>query len=513
MPLPDNGVSQTWPPAQHHGVLSDLNEWAAWYSGDTHRLGNVYSSRNDRPSERRLAYSTVADRMRFWARRGDEVNTSRLRLHVPVASDIATTSADLLFGEEPTLRIREAAADNAPTETTVAQDRLLEIADLVGLPNLLLEGAEVCAALGGVYLKPGWDTDVADHPLLDVVHGDAAVPDWRGDRLAAVTFWRVLLRDNNTVFRLLERHEPGVVLTGLYVGNETHLGTRVPLDRHPESADLNEEVALPAELGLGNNLMVRYVPNVRPNRKRRHLPIGRADYAGVESLMDALDEAYTSWMRDIRLGQARIVVSEDALQRRGRGQGAMFDADQEVFTALNLDPTTKASSTPITPVQFEIRTQQHLDTCADLFERIVTSSGYSPQTFGLHIGGQAESGTALRVREGKTLKTRGRKARFWVPAIETVLETMLAIDSVVLGHRDHGVYRPSVDEADVIVNNPVEVAQSLSMFRTAQAMSIETAVRMAQPDLDDTELAAEVARIKEEQGAAAVVDPTGGLLG
>lgn len=507
MPLPSGDIA--WPPGGSRGPLADLREWAAWYSGDTEQLTSVYGSRGEVSATRRQAGGYQGLRSRFWGRRGENTPGARQRIHVPIASDIAATSADLLFGEEPRIRIREATAERPDAEAVAAQDRLIEIADLVGLSNVLLEGAEICSAIGGVYLKPGWNEELAPFPLLDVIHGDAAVGEFIGDLLQAVTFWKVLLRDNSTVYRLLERHENGRILNGLYVGNETSLGTKVDLNRHPESAELDEEIVIPEAVLRGRATMVQYVPNVRPNRHHRHLPIGRADYSGCEQLMDSLDETYTSWMRDIRLGQARIVVSEDALTRRGRGEGAQFDYDQEVFTALNMDPSTKASG-PITPVQFDIRTEQHMSTVTHLLEQIVTMSGYSPQTFGLHIEGRAESGTALRVREGKTLKTRGRKARYWMPAVESTLETMLAIDSVILGN-PHGIYRPSVDVADVAVANPIEVAQSVSMFRSAQAMSMETGIRLAQPDLDDAGVNAEVARILDE--TTAVGDPTGGFLG
>lgn len=489
-------------------MLSDLREWSAWYSGDPTKLASVYGTLAETTASQKVYGSpTAGTRMRFWGRRGESVPQSRQRLHVPVASDIASTSADLLFGEEPSLRIPEAMGANAPADAKQAQDRLGEIADNIGLTNLLLEGAEVSAALGGVYLRPGWDQEVADHPLLDVIHADAALPSFRGRSLAAVTFHRVVMVDGNNIWRHLEVHEPGWIYHGLYIGTPDSLGTRVPLQRHTDTETLPQEVRLPESLSQG--LIVRYVPNVLPNRKYRDRPIGRADFAGQEGLMDSLDEAYTSWMRDIRLGQARIIVSEEALDRRGRGQGASFDADREVFTTLSMDPQTKANGQPITPVQFTIRTQEHADTCLHLFEKIVTMSGYSPQTFGVNIQGQAESGTALRIREGKTLKTRGRKARYWVPAIEQVLETMLAIDREVLGHTDHGVFRPSVDEAEVIVNNPVEVAQTVSMLRQARAASVETAVRMAQPDLDDEAVVAEVARIQDED--TLTTEPTGGL--
>ena len=48
----------------------------------------------------------------------------------------------------------------------------------------------MCAALGGVYLRVVWDTDVDDKPWLDLVPPDAAIPEFRYDRLVSVTFWR-----------------------------------------------------------------------------------------------------------------------------------------------------------------------------------------------------------------------------------------------------------------------------------------------------------------------------------
>ncbi len=47
---------------------------------------------------------------------------------------------------------------------------------------------------------------------------------------------------------------------------------------------------------------------------------------------------------------------------------------------------------------------------------------------------------------------------------------------------------------------PQEQAQTLTMLRAADAVSVETAVRMAQPDLDDEKLAEEVERIREDSG-------------
>src|SRR5690606_16963019 len=121
---------------------------------------------------------------------------------------------------------------------------------------------------------------------------------------------------------------------------------------------LQEVVQLPA--GMEGTLAIRYVPNARPNRAFRAHPIGtylgRSDYAGAEGLMDALDEAYTAWHRDIRLGKARGIVPEEWLERVD-GTGVLkFDEDKEFFVGLSADPQTQ-----IQPQMFQpaIRYQEH----------------------------------------------------------------------------------------------------------------------------------------------------------
>ena len=54
------------------------------------------------------------------------------------------------------------------------------------------------------------------------------------------------------------------------------------------------------------------------------------------------------------------------------------------------------------------------------------------------------------------------------------------------------------------------LAATLTALRNAQATSIETRVRMAQPGLDADAVQAEVERIKAEEGI--VTDPTGGFV-
>lgn len=495
MPLPSGG-KVAWPPESAQPAYAAYREWDAWYSGDAERLARVYGGRRQ-PSAGKQPW------WRFWSRQGSTGSAAppRTQLHVPLAGDVAATSANLLFAEAPTIQVAEAHAEQASADARAAQDRLTALVAETGLLNRWLEAAETAAALGGVYLKPAWDREVADGPLVSVVQADAAVPEFRLGMLSAATLWRVVEDDGRTVWRHLERHEPGVILHGLYRGGPSELGEPVSLATHPVTAEFEPVVTLPFDtLGL------RYVPNTRPYRRQRGSPLGQSDYAGAEGLLDALDETWTSWMRDIRLGKARILVPEEYLTRSGTGAAGAFgfDVDQEVFAPLEMPPD-QAGGSQITLSQFVIRTDEHARTAAELVDRIVTTAGYSPQTFGLRIEGRAESGTALRLRERKSFITQQKKRRYWQAPLADTLEMLLRIDAAVFGRRVVP-FRPRVELADSITPDPAETAATVELLYRAQAVSAETRVRMAHPDWPREEVAAEVQRILDEQGLA-VPDP------
>lgn len=551
MPLPESTLSTPWPPPDIAPYVRDQKTWAAWWSGDVHQLTKQHTPQQG-----------TSLRRTFWSRRGTGPDATRAtaQLHATLAADIASTSADLLFGEPPTLLIPDVGLARAyerraagmggegsevnltpwpdsglsTADAIAAQDRLDTLSGDLGLVNKLLEAAEVCAATGGVYLRPLWDMTAADHPLLTSIDADRAVPDFRYGQLVAVTFHEEVHREGGdnarngkeVVWRHLERHEPGVILHGLYAGTDDTLGAQVPLTDHPTTAALEPLIEVPAEVTGGRpGIMPQFVPNVLPNRKHRRYPIGRSDFAGCESFLDSLDETWTSWMRDIRLGAARLLVPDEFLQpvgarqtterqfagyARSGGPGAAmgFDLDSELFTGLNIADLEKLTD-PIKSVQFDIRVEQHEKTAVALTEHIISTAGYSPQTFGMHIEGRAESGTALRIREGKTWRTQGRKQRYWAPNLSSVGETLLALDRVVF-RRSTPIARPAVGWQE-LADDPTGTAAWVNTLATAQAASIETRVRLAQPGLDDDQIAQEVQRIKAESGAV-LPDPAPGLM-
>ena len=509
------GGKMPWPPTRFNPVHLSQREWSAWWSGSPDDLIRAYSRDNGGNSPVARAWSATTGetglpagmgrnraglfgtvRRWFWGNITPE-GERRTNYHVPLAGDLASTSANLLFAQPPSLKYGD----------TATQDYLSGLVD-DGTHSKLMESAETCAALGGVYLRVVWDTDIDDKPWIDLVPADCAVPEFRYGRLTAVTFWSVVRDEGKTVIRHLEKHIPSqnAILHGVYQGNQKELGQPMSL------ADFEETAPYASVLTEGNAIRfpdmpkdastVVYIPNMRPNRIWRELgpqaaPLGRSDFSGVEGLMDALDESYSSWMRDVRLGKARLIVPQSMLQSLGRGQGAILDTEREVFVPVGgLVTGEGAVKDQILPQQFDIRWQAHQGTCNELIEKIIMLAGYSGQTMGLQ-GDIAQTATEVVARERKSMTTRGKKINYWRPAFADIIYGLMAVDNVVFSNPIAPV-RPDVEWPDAVLPDQLELAQTVAAMRGAEAASVETAVSTLHPDWSPEDVALEVQRIYEE---------------
>jgi A118 family predicted phage portal protein len=481
MALPENGAA--WPPPEWAAYYDRIAVDDAWYSGDRQRLARIYGRETKTP------------RRRLWSRRSTAHRPGRdTRLHVPLAGDIAQTSADMLFADMPQVVVEDART----------QARLDQILDAGHVQQMLLSAAEQCAALSGVYLRATWDRDLFDRPLLTAVQPDNAIPEFRFGMLAAVNFWRELTGSTTqVVWRHVERHEPGRIVHALYQGSGDNIGRRVPLTEHPDTVALAGSIESDGEsttTGI-RQLTACYVPNMTPNRLHRGSPIGRSDYAApIYDQLDGLDEVWTSWMRDIRLARARLIVPDGYLRSNGPGKGASFDEDAEVYAQLNMPPTENGG---ITLSQFDIRVEEHQRTAEALTRQAAQSAGYAARSFGLdQDGGQARTATEVDSDDDKSMITRRKKAGHWKQGLADILLALLDLDAV---HFRTGVTpeRPRVEFSDGVAESPMDVAQTLDLLNRAQAVSTATRVKILHPDWDDKEVAAEAAAILRETGTAA----------
>lgn len=381
-----------------------------------------------------------------------------------------------------------------------------------GFLNVLLEAAETCAAMSGVFLKLDIEPDLVRIPIVSIITPLQAIPYfWRG-RLWKVLFFRTVKEtDSGAIWRLFEcrKRENGklVIEYKLYKGTDDRVGREVDMRSIDETADLGLEPVTYAIDGLA----CVYIPNMRPNRFMPGSPLGINDYSGAITLMDSLDFAWTSWMRDIEMGMAQILVDEELIERPQGGiitqdspsSAARFNKFQRAFLKLNMSSWRMGGENvkPIEPVQFDIRVDEHLKTCESLFLQIVSLSGYSPQTFGVvEYGRQTDSGTALRIRERKSLLTREKKSRYWQPALWDLFWQMQQLDIVSNLSSSYQIQEVGIELQDSVVSDEREQSETLRNLDQAKAISTWQKIKRLHPDWDDKDIEEEVDRILEDQG-------------
>lgn len=449
---------------------------AAVYSGD----------------HRELAATGTTDS--FWRRAG------KAKIHVPIAADIASTSADLLFSEVPRFSCFDEKKEDNEADKQIRLDTIIAGNDLA---SKLHEAAESAAALGDVFLKVNYDKALYPFPVISVAQADEALPEYRGGVLQCVHFFTTIrIEEKTRVFwRVYEKYTPGKIEMAIYKGAFALLGERQQ-DAAVEELGYTPLVTTP----VPRMLLAAHVPNMKPNRFFRAQDMGRSDFEGLRDMLDALDETFSSWLRDIRLAKSRLIVPAEYLRRdpsdlfRDGEYKFEFDEDVETLVALDFD-TDKTGTQAITPSQFAIRASEHSATAETLIRNIISLAGYSPQTFGLDIQGLAQSGTALHIREKKSFNTRGKKENYWKSPLEKLMTAVLHLDAALYGSRNvHPEDRVRVAFADSMANDTATIAATVESLHRAQCISAETGVRMLHPDWTEKQVAAEVARIMDEYG-------------
>ncbi|MDF7641734.1 phage portal protein [Bifidobacterium sp. ESL0784] len=508
MAMPENDT--LWPPISENRIQDEYRHENAWYAGDETALSSLYMN------ETAGAIGLFGHVKRFFWGTPTPTDAKQrpVKFHLPLPAEIARMSGEQLFAEMPTIHIGD-NTDDGSDQSTELGDTLTSLLDDSAHAELLQAG-ELASVFGGTYLRIQWDKSIDDKPFITAASPDHALPVFGlGGHLKSVTFWSDLPHISNVKadYRLLEDYTKGRIEYALYESNSpTMLGHRVPLDTHPVTKDL--EVDEQSGIDTGSNMLTAvYVPNVKPKRRLRNDPagmyLGRSDFEGAEGIFDALDEAYTSWMRDIRLGKARVFVNRQMLEQHGPGQGATFNADQEIFTPLNGQPGSALNQGKMLETfQPSIRWEEHKQTCQELVERAYSACGFSASTFG-SAGDVAMTATEAQQRERLTMLTRSSKILYWRPQLRRLYAALLDVNNFVFNGPQRGdLMMPEVEFPPAATDSPNTVAQTLNLLNAAEVTSVRTRVQILHPDWDDEKVDTEVELIKSDLSMLPISDAT-----
>lgn len=505
MPMPESNT--VWPPKRFDDVFRLMRIQDALWVGDMSYMRDAFNQ--DAKARKKNRPRWLANLLQSFNGKGEPEGERRTKLHMPTPADVCTLSSDLLFSEPPRIVLPEATSNDGVSGRTKAQMVLDSLVNSPEFHATLQEAGEFQAALGGVYLRGVWNTDITDHVVVETIPADNALPEFQFGMLQAVTFWSELDSDDNATWRLLERYSPGRIEYALFCGTYTGLGVRLDFGAHPDTRWLVDVVDEESSVAVPDNAFpVVYVPNRKPNTQFRRdsqlRGLGASDFAGQEQVFDEIDEVWSSWMRDVRLAKARLIVPEEYLDSRGVGQGSSFDLDREIYEGVNTLTGPNGQPLGITPQKFQIDTEGHVNAIRALERKAYQRAGYSLDSSGTDEDSGVETATGVKARFTLSERTRDKKTNYW-RRIGSFTQTIANINAEVFG-TDRVTELPEVRfpaESQIDIES---VSRTIQMLDAASAISTQQKVRMAHPEWDGKTVDDEVARILEEKGQK-VPDP------
>ncbi|MFS0027764.1 phage portal protein [Corynebacterium striatum] len=491
-----------WPPEKWAPVTQMIDDAALWWEGDTKRLDSHYATGGfNRPSQ--FAGGVVGSVSRFFWGSPTPQGQKNRKVHLPLAADLAYTSASLLFDTPPTFTV----------DDEHWQERLDTMLNNDTFPADLLVMGESCAALGGAFGRIMWDTNVSPDPWIDFVDADSAYPEFSYGKLTGITFAETLPKtDEKTTWRLLSHYTAGRIEYGLYEGKDGNLGTPRELSAHPATAALAEIVD--SNGGVDSHttgIAAAYFPNALPVvgfRKDGQLRnIGRPDISpDLHSLFDTLDEIWTDIRREMRLGRMRATVPEHWLDQQGFGKGQAFDVDREFYDGMNVSPSEQAGATFFQP---SLRFEQYLKLAEQTVLEILRRANYSPATFG--IGGSTAAQKTAREVEAEyqaSIQTWKAKSRYMRAGLSQLADALLEVDAWLNGGTIP-TDRVKVTMAAPAQETMLDKAQTIQALDAARAISTQQKIDMLHTEWDEEDKQVEVDRILAEQ--AGTFDPLGNI--
>jgi len=482
-----------WPMPEWEPVRTMVDEAAMWWEGDVSQLASKYHAQY-RPSQYSGGVKGAMSRW-FW---GNPDQKQDRRVHMPLAADIAATSATLLFDRAP----RFAHPDDE------VQNHLDELLNPDEFPAQLLVAAESCAALGGVGWRVMWDTGTSEHPWIDWVDADACWPTFAYGKLQAVMFMEELAPLDNHTYRLFTEHTAGRIEYRLMKGKPNDTGRIVPLTEHPATRPLADHVDANSGQDTGLSILTAgYIPNARPvvgfrkHGQLRH--IGRPDLTpDLYPMFDALDEVWTEIRAEIRLSRKKIIVPDWMLESHGLGAGQSFDNDREVFSPVRGRPDGTQGVEVYAP---SLRVSDMVDAAKAWTDKIIQRANYSPASFGLDtVTSGNPTAREIEARYDASMKTWSAKSSYWRAGLKAAATALMLRDRLMHGH-PLDVDAPRVEMDRPVQETAYDRANTIQALDAARSASIETKVKMQWPEWDADMQAQEVDRIKQEQ--AGTYDP------
>lgn len=226
------------------------------------------------------------------------------------------------------------------------------------------------------------------------------------------------------------------------------------------------------------------------------LPYGESVIAKIQAYLFEYDFVNSSMNTDVYLGRGRVMIPKSLQSPRPSGVNGMqsnggYNQGLDSFIFTKVDYATTEDKKP-EAIQFELRSQEWINTRNNLLESIATAIGISPSTIASYLNdASARTAREISSEESATaLFVENRRKLLSKPINDLIARVLL-----YYGFSDCVVAKFSKSGQ----TNTTLVTENTINAYNAKLMSQYQAVKNINPDMSEEELQAEISRINEEQ--------------
>lgn len=488
-----------------------IAEYKTWSIGSGELLRRFY-----------LSSSTVETLNYFWKR----APVGTRMLHSGIPGLIASKMPRILFGSGVQTVVDVYTEDGRKVlegKSKEAKETLDTILKEMNVSDRLTAAATDESWSGHCFFKLSHDASLSQFPIIETADiTNAEVIKNRGVTKAIVfkTWYKPKKDDNWRLDEIYGVNDAGdATITYRLYKLENGKEKPMPLNALPETQDL-------AEIGLDEDgtytfdglkgLLAFEKPNKIPSLEFPHGNYGASDYEGAIDSFDALDEAYSKIIEEIRSNRTIRYTPSSMIPRDRDGEQRLSDDFTNNYVKVESDPDQDAKN----QITFSIipdKTEDHKQKYVTALSAALNKAGLSPFAIGItgleSINASAES---QQERNKVTLETRKAKLELWKPFLEKMYEQILAYNDWLVrnvkGIKQDG-FKPidatldqikvRVEFGDYIMDTEKQRTEIWGSAKSMGVASIHEAVRKIHPDWEDTDIEEEVNLIRYENGMAA----------
>lgn len=504
-------------PSLEERYTKRLTEYNAWYSGSSREIRELYQKAVRQES---LNY--------FWFRCPSDWRM----LHSGIPSLISRKMANIIFGSGYNLETVVYKEDGEIDQE--ASDNLKEhaeyIAQKVKLKDIQDEGAQSESWGGHLFVKLSHDTTLSEYPIVEVATPmNAEVVKVRG--ITTEIIFKTWYEHKNKNYRLDEiytTNDAGDAMIAYELYEMASSGERrVDLYAIPNTAYLREILGEETHIvfeGLKGMLAFEKA-NISPSHEFAEGPYGASDYEGALDSFDALDEAYTELINEIRNNKTLRMIPDTMVPiatvptvNGGTGkaisEGRAFIDNKYItnFLITTGDLDQEANNRP-EYIYVSDKTEDHKKKYLAALTTAINNAGLSPFALGITgLESVSASAESQQERNKVTIETRNKKCSLWKELLEEVYLQLLVYNSWLvknLNIKQEGFVKQDIkfENCDVRITFNDYLSSSQKQLNdiwlpvmSARAMSHEKFVKQTNPNMTKEQVLEEVNKIRFEQG-------------